>query len=354
MLKGQLNGRLHDLIQFRGGSQTGRYAGRRVQVQNLPRLEISDDEVELLIYLFRKQDRDRIRFLFGDVFYAAKQLLRPMLGSPNGLIVSDFAQVEARVVAWVAGQLDTLESFTDENRDPYKEMASSIYAVSVDEVTDWQRFIGKMCVLGAGFGLGGRGFYNQLSQRGIEITEEEGQAAIDAYRAKNPKIVNFWYRVEDAMRYVIAHPGESQAVNELIEFESADQGELGVCVKLRLPSGRCLFYMSCRFVDDPDSDHKPRVVFRGSDWDDETTYGGKIVENLVQAIANDLLNHALLELDRAAYEIVMHVHDEAVVQNVSELDVGKINTIMESAPKWAVGFPLKAETKFCKINRYTK
>lgn len=340
-------GRVYDLFQLRGAAQTGRYAGRRIQLQNLPRLEIKDYQIELLISLFRKGDRDSIRFLCGDVFYAAKQLLRPMFGCPAGLIVSDFAQIEARLVSWVAGDEETLASFEG---DPYKDMAAKIYGKPVSEVNDAERFIGKTCVLGAGYGLGSRGFYNQLRMRGVSTTEEESEIAIRAYRAANPNTVRLWYALNDAFIDCIRSPGSCIHVNGMLSIESFAGDKVGVVINL--PSGRRLYYHDCKLADG--GEFGPRITFLGEGWERTETYGGKLLENIIQAIANDILNHALFTLDFYGYEVVAHVHDETVIQNVTEKDVDKINSIMETAPLWASDFPLKAETKFCPNGRYTK
>lgn len=352
-------GRVHNLIQFRGASQTGRYAGRRIQMQNLPRLNLSPDEKEAdkrileLIDLFRRGRIETIRMMYGDVFYAAKQMIRPMFGSPRGLIVSDFAQIEARVVAWLAGEQDTLDAFANPNRDPYVEMASVIYGVPEDKVTKDQRHMGKTVVLGAGFQLGGVGLSHQVDQ-----TEEWCKDTIKKYRLKNPNIESFWWALDKAFCDIILGKVNSIELRFLKlrrQYWIGKDGKPKVGVTIELPSKRKLYYHNCRvgFTEDGFS----RKFFTGENWTEEETYGGKLTENVVQAIANDLLNNALLELDKAGYSIVTHVHDEVVIENVSDVDVKPITSIMQRLPDWMKElppFPLEAETKFCYTNRYTK
>lgn len=337
-----VDGRARGLFQYGGASQTVRWSGRRIQLQNLPRPTIKDDGLlELLLHAFRCGDRDMVEIMFGDVMSAAKDVLRAMIASPRGLIVSDFAQIELRVAAWCAGQQDLLDDLTS-GRDRYKMVAATTYGVPVDGVSKDQRLVGKIATLGCQYGMGWMAFLAFLGQYGVDADEALSRKAVDAYRATHPKIVRYWWALDEAIQNALEHQSPFRAGP--VVARSRGKGHLAI----RLPSGRSLTYRAVQ-VEVNEMGRKEVSYYSPSKRCRVHGYGGKWLENVCQAIARDILADALVALDKAGQETIGHVHDEVIVEG-GDKDI--VHNLMSTTPDWCKGLPVEAETFTCM--RYTK
>jgi DNA polymerase len=333
------DGRMRGLLVYHGAA-TGRWSGRLVQPQNFPRPQKKQDELDEIIAKL-KAGEDVSEHGAGTVL--ASDLLRSMLiaGDGHRLMFADYSAIEARVLAWVAGQNDLVETFR-KGGDVYIEMASAIYNVGVESVTDKQRQVGKMAILGCGYGMGGKRFAEQCASMGIRVDEDEAKRIVSVYREKNNRIAQYWRDVE----------------NDFVEMVKG-AGRVGT-VPLPLPSGRSLTY------------HNPRIIQRETPWGamrdtaqvdtlnsvtrqwvSQIIWGGLLTENVVQATARDLMATAMMALEVKGYNVILSVHDEIICEvpdNFGSLD--EMIDIMTRVPAWAEGCPINAEGKEGK--RYRK
>lgn len=333
------DGRMRGLLVYHGAA-TGRWSGKLVQPQNFPRPQKKQDELDEIIAKL-KADQDVSEHGAGTVL--ASDLLRLMLIAEDGhrLMFADYSAIEARVLAWVAGQNDLVETFR-KGGDVYKEMASAIYNVDVEAVTDGQRQVGKMAILGCGYGMGGKRFAEQCASMGIKVDEDEAKRIVSVYREKNNRIAQYWRDIEQ----------------EFVEMVKG-AGRVGT-VGLPLPSGRSLTY------------HNPRIIQRETPWGEmrdtaqvdtlnsvtrqwvsQIIWGGLLTENVVQATARDLMATAMMALEVKGYNVILSVHDEIISEvpdNFGSLD--EMIDIMTRVPAWAKGCPINAEGKEGK--RYRK
>ena len=344
------DGRLRGTMQF-FGAHTGRWAGRLLQVQNLPQpkppfADPESGEPTSLVPTARRltcaADVEALEMLFDDVPDVLKNLIRTVIEPAAGgaLIVSDFSAIEARVLAWLAGEQDTLNAFR-EGLDIYKVTASKMYGCPYEAVDKEQRGRGKVAVLACGY-QGALGAMSKMGGPKIGMTDEDMLATVRAWRAANPRIVKLWYALEKAWR-LAATDGGSYRVGRLRVLRR------GSSVKIVLPSGRELTYRAPRVSPDGKLSFLgkgPNVGFVRVD-----TYGGKLVENVTQAAARDLMAGAMTALDAAGIDLIMTVHDEVVAEcetshNSAETLalVDTMSNIMTTNPVWADGLPLAAET----------
>lgn len=342
--------RLRGILQFYGANRSGRWAGRLVQTHNLARNSLPD--LDLARELAAAGDFDTLQTLFGETAFVFSELVRTAFIASEGcrFVVSDFSAIEARVISWIADEEWRLEAFRS-GKDIYCETASQMYKVPVVKhgINGELRQKGKVAELACGY-QGGVGAMKRMDQSGA-IPEEELQAVVDSWRNANPKIVKLWRVCEIAARTAIEEHRPVR-LQHGIEF-SYINGNLFV----RLPGGRKLCYWSTRLKMDP-KDGREHIVYMGVNqetkrWGEAETYGGKLVENIVQATARDCLAVAMTRVSALGYKIVMHVHDEMIV-DVPEEDAGAldaINACMAEPIEWAPGLPLKGdgyETKFYK------
>lgn len=333
------DGRMRGLLVYHGAA-TGRWSGKLVQPQNFPRPQKKQDELDEIIAKL-KADGDVSEHGAGTVL--ASDLLRSMLVAEDGhrLMFADYSAIEARVLAWVAGQNDLVETFR-KGGDVYKEMASAIYNVDVEAVTDGQRQVGKMAILGCGYGMGGKRFAEQCATMGIKVDEDEAKRIVAVYREKNNRIAQYWRDVE-------------QDFVDMVK----EAGRVGT-IPLALPSGRSLTY------------HNPRIIQRETPWGamrdtaqvdtlnsvtrqwvSQIIWGGLLTENVVQATARDMMATAMMALEVKGYNVILSVHDEIISEvpdNFGSLD--EMIDIMTQVPAWAKGCPINAEGKEGK--RYRK
>ena len=339
------DGRIHGTLQFYGANRSGRWGGKGVQVHNLARNSLVD--LDLAREITAAGDFDELQTLYGETSFVFSELVRTAFIPSEGhrFVVSDFSAIEARVVAWVAGEQWVLDAFSA-GKDIYCETASMMYHVPVEKhgQNAELRQRGKVAVLACGY-QGGVGAMRQMDKSGT-IPDEELQSVVDQWRAANPKIVKLWRSCELAAKTAI-EDHKMHVIQHNISF-SYRHGNLYIT----LPSGRSLVYFGAKLKEGKYGD---QIIYKGVNqttkkWEDTETYGGKLVENIVQGIARDCLAEAMLRVADLGYKIVMHVHDEMIVDTDDpepEEALKEINRQMGTAIDWAPGLPLKGDGYVC-------
>lgn len=335
------------LIQFYGASRTGRYAGKLLQVQNLPQNHLPD--LETARALVQSGNFDALEMLYDSVPNVLSELIRTAIVPKKGcrFIVSDFSAIEARVLSWFAGEQWRLDTFT-QGGDIYCASASQMFGVPVEKhgINGELRQKGKQAELACGYG-GSVGAMKSMGAVRMGVKEEELQPLVDAWRQANPRIVQFWWEVDRAAKTCVKQHVPTQVGKLRFEYQSG-------ILFIQLPSGRRLAYAKPRMGENRFGGEAITYegVGTGRKWERLETYGAKCVENIVQGTARDLLALALLRLGEAGYPVVMHCHDEAICEvPIGQGSVEEVNRIMAVAPEWAEGLPLKAdgfETEFYK------
>lgn len=330
------DGRIRGNFQYYAAS-TGRFGGRGVQFQNLRRDGI--DQLTPALELIHGREYETLRFLYGSITEVASRMLRPMLIAPPGktFVIADWAGIEARVVAWLAGEADALDTFRA-GGDIYCKAASDIFSRKITPADAFERSVGKVVVLACGYQGSVGAFQSMATVYGVKVPDDEALKIVKEWRRKNKNIVELWYSAERAAIAATRSPGTVQRAGRLA-FR-CDDGFL----RMRLPSGRCLSYYAPKIVNDQ---LRITTVIAGGQWSETETYGGKLIENATQAVARDLLRDALNTLDgMAKLSVVLHVHDEIIAEcaeTQAESGLKKLIEVMERVPKWAAGLPLAAE-----------
>lgn len=335
--------RLRGILQFYGANRSGRWAGRLVQTHNLAKNSLPD--LDLARELAAAGDSDTLATLFGETAFVFSELIRTAFIPSDGcrFVVSDFAAIEARVLAWIAGEEWTLEAFR-QGKDIYCETASMMYRVPVEKhgQNSHLRQKGKVAVLACGY-QGGVGAMKRMDKGG-SIPEDELQSVVDQWREANPKVVKLWRTCELAAKTAIQEHRTVRLAHG-IAFSYINRN-----LFIQLPSGRKLCYWDTRLKQD-DYTGRLSITYMGvnqetKQWGETETYGGKLVENIVQATARDCLAVAMTRVSALGYKIVMHVHDEMIVDvpNTDTEAPGRINAIMAQPIDWAEGLPLKGDT----------
>jgi DNA polymerase len=336
------DGRVHGLIQFYGANRTGRWAGRLVQVQNLPRNSMTelDDARELL----RSGNTYAIEMIYAHPLDVLSQLIRTAFVPRDGcrFMVADFSAIEARVIAWLAGEKWRMDVFAD-GGDIYCASASKMFGVPVEKhgINGHLRQKGKIAELALGY-QGSIGALKAMGADKLGLSDEELREIVDSWRKASPRIKQLWYDVDAAAleavrecRAVTLHHGVAFSYRKGILF-------------LRLPSGRRLAYARPKIEVEPEFDREG-LTYEGSEqtsgkWTRLRTYGGKLVENIVQAIARDCLAAAMTRLEAEGYQIVMHIHDEVVIECPADAcDLDNVCRIMGRPIDWAPGLILTAD-----------
>lgn len=330
------------------GAGTGRWSGRLIQPQNFPRGAFSD--VDFCIKLFASGDLRGVELFYGDPMIAASTCLRGMIIPADGkdFICADYSSVEGRVLAWLAGEETALDVYRS-GRDPYKVNAAAIYMVDYEHVTKAQRQVGKVAELALGY-QGSVGAFNAMALNyGVRLPDEEVRTIVDSWREVHPETTRMWHELERACTLAVRNPGSVYAYRSA-KFTVRDIHGVPF-LAMKLPSGRCLWYCRPRMELKamPWGEQKPVVAYDGVNsmtkkFGIQYLYGGLLTENLTQATARDLLVNGMLNAESKGYNIVMHVHDEAIAE-VPE-DVGDVSTFENylcDLPAWAYGLPLKAE-----------
>ena len=341
------DGRARGLIQFYGAGRTGRFAGRLVQVQNLPRNYLPD--LQQARNLVVAGNGEALELLYDSVPDTLSQLIRTaFIPTPgNRFIVADFSAIEARVIAWLAGEETTLEAFRA-GKDLYCETASRMFGVPVEKhgQNAQLRQKGKIAVLACGYG-GSVGALKAMGALRMGLAESELKPIVDAWRAANPNIVQLWADINAAAIETISTRQPTKVGSLTFTVESG-------ILFITLPSGRRLAYVQPRLGENRFGGTS--IVYwgvtTGRKWGRLETYGGKLVENIVQAIARDLLTHAMQAVSAAGFQIVMHVHDEIIIDHPTNAgSVEEICQLMVQTPPWAVGLPLSADGYECEFYR---
>ena len=348
--------RARGIMQFYGG-HTGRWAGRSLQPQNLARNTMPDDELEVAREFVKMGDFESLEMIFGEPAPIFSQLVRTaFIPSPgNRFIVSDFSAIEARVIAWIAGEEWRLEVFRNDG-DIYCESASHIYHVPVVKhgINGELRQRGKVAELALGYG-GAVGAMKQMDTSG-SVPEDEMQGIVTQWRAESPKIVRMWRDCQDAAVAVIRGNQPKRVLRSLQGTEFYVKLVDGTPVLfIQLPSGRPIAYWDPKVMD---TEMGPRITYMTQNqttrkWERCETYGGKLTENIVQSVARDCLAEKMKLLESMGYPIVFHVHDELIldVPREDKEAAALVDRIMGEPIDWAPGLPLKGGTYECDFYR---
>lgn len=330
------DGRAHGLLQFMGAGRTGRWAGRLVQVQNLPRQTFGD--LEEAAALVKAGQADMLGVLWGSAPNVLSELIRAAFVAAPGyrFLVADFSAIEARVIAWLAGEQWVLDLFKN-GGDIYCETGTRMFGQEVKKHSPLRQRA-KVAVLACGY-QGGVGALKAMGGEKLGLGEDEMASIVDAWRKANPRIAQMWWDVNRAALEAIKN-GTSQMVGRIKVYQ-----KLGALV-IALPSGRELIYPSPRVGENRFGGES--ITFMGlglnRKWGRIETYGGKLVENIVQATARDVLAHSMATLEAAGYPTVMHVHDEVITEvPYGRGSVEELCALMSRGPKWSKGLPLAAE-----------
>jgi len=338
-----LDGRSRGLIQFYGANRTGRYAGRLIQVQNLPQNHLHD--LKDARNLIKAGLFDAVDMLYDSTSSVLSELIRTAFVPKDGsrFIVADFSAIEARIIAWFAGEKWRMEVFAN-GGDIYCASASQMFHVPVEKngINGHLRQKGKIAELALGYG-GSVGALKAMGALQMGVIEEELQPLVTAWRQSNPRIVKLWWDVDKAAMTAVRQ--KTTTVTHGIRF-TYQSGMLFIT----LPSGRNLVYVKPRIgTNQFGSD---AITYEGvggtKKWERIESYGPKLVENIVQATARDILAEAMLRLSARGFEIVMHVHDEAVLEvPIGKSSVAQVCGIMAERPTWANGLLLSADGYEC-------
>lgn len=339
------DGRVRGLTQYYGANRTGRWAGRLVQMQNLPRNYLGTlDEARKIV---KKKNYEGLRMIYGNVPDTLSQLIRTAFipSDGNKFVVADFSAIEARVIAWLAGEQWVNEVFATHGKI-YEATASQMFHVPVEKIKKGNpeyslRQKGKVATLALGY-QGGTSALIAMGALNMGLTEEELPDIVLRWRNANRRIVDLWYSVEQAALKVM-QTAEPQAINGLI---FALEGDMlyGQCfLTVRLPSGRKLFYPKPFLQENQFGKMALHYYSTGSNkkWGVESTYGGKMTENIVQAIARDCLAETLKRIEDKGLHVVFHVHDEVIIDAPEETTVEEICGLMADPIPWAPGLILK-------------
>ncbi len=337
------DGRVRGLLQYHGAARTGRWAGRLVQVQNLPQNHLDDlDGARRMVMC---GDIDDMELEYGGVSRVLSELIRTSFIAPEGKVlhVCDFSAIEARVIAWLAGEKWVLDVFRD-GGDVYCATASQMFGVPVEKHgrNAHLRQKGKIAVLALGYG-GGVSALEAMGGSRMGLSEEEEREIVYKWRDSNPKIVSLWGKVEKAAIAAIKTDRYID-INRGITFKK----QWG-CLTVKLPSGRTMVYPRARVGIESDDgwrgDHDS-IEYEGVNqttrkWETMRTYGGKMTENIVQAIARDILGEVIVRAKLYDLDIVFHVHDEIVVEADEKTPLSLVEGIFNDEVAWARGLPLK-------------
>ena len=337
--------RARGLIQFYGANRTGRFSGRLIQVQNLPQNHL--EPLEEARELIRNEDLDAILGRFGAVSTVLSELIRTAFIPKPGyrFIVSDFSAIEARVLAWLSKEEWRLELFRN-GGDIYCKSASKMFGVPVEKngVNKELRQKGKIAELALGYN-GGVNALKSFGAVAMGIQESELKPMVDKWRAANPNIVRLWRMLDKVTKYVVTKRTSYECYGLKFSYERG-------IMFIELPSGRRLAYCKPRLgVNSFGSECITyEGIGTGKKWERIETFGGKICENIIQAVARDVLVESMMRLHKNGYKITMHIHDEVVLEVQDEVSsVEEVCRIMAITPNWAKDLPLNADGYECKF-----
>ena len=380
------DGRLRGELIYHGAGP-GRWTGNGVQLQNLPRASVGEREAEFIVYLLDRFEFDWLETYFGDPTQTAKRMLRSMFRAADGreLIWADYAQIEARVLFWLADEQSGLDLFR-KGLDPYCDMASGIYEREITKADKTERQVGKTAVLGLGYGMGSKKFVATCkANAGVEIDRKFSRKVVKAYRTRFSKVPEYWYANERCAIAAVKTGDEYPCGKATWKMKD----KFLQCV---LPSGRKLSYYDpqidvmpswiypavddegkntsvmvidtnkargkraayekakeeeLRIIGEPIEREKSLLSYMGvvkGKWVRESTYGGKLTENIDQATARDIMAEAMVRAEERGYPPVLSVHDEVITEPVKGIgSVEELEKILVEAPTWAAGLPIAAE-----------
>jgi DNA polymerase len=337
------DGRVHGLLQFYGANRTGRWAGRLVQIQNLPQNHIPD--LGLARDLVKKRRFEDIDLLFDTTPGVLSELIRTAFVPRPGcrFIVADFSAIEARIIAWLSGENWRLDVFKTHGKI-YEASASAMFGIPIEEIKKGSplRQKGKIAELALGYG-GSVGALTAMGALDMGLAEDELRPLVNQWRSANPHITKFWWDCDSAAYRAVDEKTEATVGRVSFTWRSG-------ILFVTLPSGRKLSYIKPKL--ETNRFGRMGLTYEGmgesKKWLRIETYGPKLVENIVQATARDLLAEAMLRLRNSGFDIVMHVHDEAVLEvpdGVSSVD--EICRIISVSPTWADGLPLRTDGYEC-------
>lgn len=344
------DGRVRGLLQYYGANRTGRWAGRLVQVQNLPRNYLEGQMLDIARNMVKARNTDALKIIYGNVPDTLSQLIRTAFvpSQGNTFLVSDYSAIEARVIAWYAQEQWRLDVFRTHGKI-YEASASQMFGVPIDKITKGNpeyalRAKGKVAELALGY-QGSTGALIQMGALDMGLTEEDLPDIVQRWRGANKRIVDLWYSVENAVMDVMNY-GLPVAMRGLVFAREADLARGLDYLTIRLPSGRKLYYATPHLTKNRFG--KDSLGYWGMDqvkkkWSPQETYGGKLVENIIQATARDCLALAIQRLDQRGYQIVMHIHDEIVIDAPAGTDLDVVNSIMGEPISWAPGLILRGD-----------
>ena len=334
------DGKIRGLFQYYGANRTGRWAGRLIQPQNLPRNYIKD--LDSTREIVKARDFDLLRLLFDDVQDTLGQLVRTCLIPSKGrthLTLSDYSAIEARTLAWLADEQWRMEVFHSvEEKDIYSESASRMFGIPMPEsgrLDFHNRRKGKLAELVLGYQGGWKALEGMDAQK-TGLNEQEMKDLVGVWRKANKAIVNFWYSMQEAATQSIRFKKTVEV--KRFTFHTDDEK-----MTIQLPSGRKLSYWKARLAQNRFGKESIQYMWNHPvtrKWSWVDSYGGKIAENLTQAVARDFMAEAMVRVHERGHQIAMHVHDEIVVENGEREE---LENIMKELPEWAEDFPLDAK-----------
>lgn len=342
--------RARGMFQFYGANRTGRWAGRLVQLQNLSKNHVAN--IEIPRELVRNRDIDAIEMLYGDVSDILSQLVRTAFIAPKGklLAVADFSAIEARVISWLANEKWRMDVFHGDGKI-YEATGAKMFNVPISAITKGSELRQKSKISELALGYeGSLGALRRMGGEQMGLSDVEMMSLVRKWRSANTAIVDMWHELDDASKESVKYHRSLTCTDRSLVFETDDN-----YMTILLPSGRKLFYNSPCFKEKAlskrSSNTMKSLFYMGlnqetKQWTLIDTYGGKLTENCVQAIARDLLGNAMINVVEAGYTIVAHIHDEILVEvpkeNAKE-HYDKIVELMSTPPYWALDLPLKAD-----------
>lgn len=343
--------RIRGTLQFYGANRSGRWAGRIIQPQNLPRTNLHGEMLALARDLVKQRKINDIQLIYGSVQDTLSQLIRTALVPAPGcaFVDADFSAIEARVIAWLAGEEKVLEVFRGDGKI-YEATASQMFDVPMDKIVKGTpeyalRQKGKVATLACGYG-GAAGALINMGALKMGLAEEDLPDIVQRWRVSHKKIVQFWYNSDQAATKAI-QTGRQATVRGLVFRREGDPETDQDFLTIQLPSGRKLYYAQPELQEGKWG--RPAITYMDINqtsrkWERSETYGGKLVENITQAVARDCLAENIERLEDNGYPVVFHVHDEVIVDAPPEkADLDKVISIMSEPIPWAPGLPMAAD-----------
>ena len=336
------DGRIRGLTLFYGASRTGRWAGRFVQMQNLPQNKMPDADLDIARQCVKVGDAATLEIIFDDIPGTLSQLIRTAFIPREGckFVVADFSAIEARVIAWLANEQWRLDVFNTHGKI-YEASAEKMFHLPPGSVKkgDPMRTKGKIAELALGYG-GSVGALTKMGALDMGLDEAELKPLVDSWRHSNPSITKFWWDIDSAARRVIKTKVPVLIQKGIIIYA---QGPL---LRIKLPSGRHLSYVHPRVINDQIT--YDGVIQSSGGYGAIQTYGPKLVENIVQAVARDCLAESIIRLESCGYPVIFHVHDEVICEvPIGAIDADSLGQIMSQPISWAPGLPLRADAYSC-------